>query len=138
MYVTLVDSLNTITPPLKITIFTLLVIAVPRSAVGYFILNSGFKVFGLDALLLLRMICNLYSNFPSLICASILWDLIDEEVIIIRTRVYEKLIRCTNERMRSELQLILDVIDQRPLNFRLFRAMPLSVKISLSFFLSVL
>lgn len=50
----------------------------------------------LNALMPLRLIFNL-PTFSYLIYASITWDLIDEEIIMIKTKLYTKLIPCTSK-----------------------------------------
>ncbi|XP_075985850.1 uncharacterized protein LOC142982980 [Anticarsia gemmatalis] len=70
-------------------------------------------------------------TYEYIIFSMILLDLLQDNLKKIKSLIILKCLEC--EREREDLQLFIDVMEQRPLQFTLWRIIPISMIVFLSF-----
>ncbi|XP_075985851.1 uncharacterized protein LOC142982981 [Anticarsia gemmatalis] len=133
MYGTLVDTLKATHYPLKLLIVASIFTNTPTLVYGLYQEVLHFKEVGPDGFLFTWIVGHGCQFVVFHIIMMTTLDLTVDNLNEVKSIALERQVYCTDDRERFELRNLLNALKHRPLTYSVYRALPLSVYLTLSF-----
>ncbi|XP_047036778.1 uncharacterized protein LOC124642416 isoform X1 [Helicoverpa zea] len=133
MYQSFVCSLQRIDVPLKVSVTGIIIGSAMRITTQLFKDLNNIKENGIDNLEINAVIVYFVDPAMFLVISAVILDITTEYFSDFKLKCIEKKILCDNERERCEYEYVLLLLENKPFQFNIFRAVPLSVASIISF-----
>ncbi|XP_047036838.1 uncharacterized protein LOC124642454 [Helicoverpa zea] len=133
MYQTLIDYAESIDMPVKLMIVVILVCSSARLILDLYEVIILFKHHDFLEVIILALAGHLHEPIFAVTLLSMVTDLIQDKLKNIKLKMIGQRNRTNDERLRFEIQQLLMLMDNRPLQFCIFPNLPMTLSLFLGF-----